>query len=200
MNDNVPEQLYPEWERIKRLTDEELDAELVETMEVSAKMLVRLALIVRQKEERGHDLSGITTSMLTYLRKIAYGQLLPEAVSCFLAHPTILKRIAALPIPDQRKCIQGGGVRIACFQGDQVTHRMADLTLLGPSELSQVFASDHIRSVDEQAALLKANDTSPVPQRPEPPPYTIAGNHLIVLRPVRLSKRDIQKILAAMES
>ncbi len=94
-----------QWATINAMSDDDLSKACAETLEINANNLVRLALIVRAKENRGHDLSGLRSGMLRYLRKIASGELLPEVVLRWSGCPSIINKLAAIPIPEQQECI-----------------------------------------------------------------------------------------------
>jgi hypothetical protein len=69
------------------LSTVELRQELIKSLGITADNLVRLAWIVRLLEEKGEDLSDLKLGLLTHLRKIAYGQVLPELVVRFASSP-----------------------------------------------------------------------------------------------------------------
>ncbi len=178
----------------------ELKAELANVLTITASSLVRAAAIVRVIESRGESLAQFKSGLIGYLRKIAHGQLLPEVVAVFVGHPA-LKRIAQLPEPDQRRCLESDGLPIGVMLNGQVDQRMKPILQMEQFEVRQVFADDHIRSPEEQLAWLKSQEL----RRPqfdheiEVAPYTISGNSILVTRPVRLTKKVLENILRGMK-
>lgn len=194
----LPLQLDAAWKQFQAMTDAELDSELTSIMEVAAGNLVRLALILRQKEERGHDLASLKIGMLGYLRKIAYGQLLPDVVARFGSHPGVLRRIATLPLPDQRRCLDDEGIKVALWDGEKIGHRICDPTSLSPAELKQVFAADHVRAPDEQVAWIRRQPINP---RRAATPVTVDKKHreiVVTGENVRISREQLLMYLASL--
>jgi hypothetical protein len=198
----VPAGMQDEWRRLGALSDVELERELALAAEATAKNFLRLALILRQKEERGHDTASLKLGMVQYLRKIAYGQLLPEAMARFGMYPKLLRFVSLLPLPDQCRLIEQEVAIGVIGENGRVSHRMKDARLLTLHEMRQVFATDHVRSPAEQVSWRRSLDDSRATPaqavRHEPPSYTVAKGHLIVNRPTTLSRRDLQNILRSM--
>jgi hypothetical protein len=157
---------YAEFSSMKTL---QLKSELAKALSLSALALLRLATIVRILEERGEDLSDLKIGLLGHLRKIAYGQLLPEIVVRFVSTPSMMKKIAELPIPDQAHLAEGGKVKLVIKGPHGWTNRMAD-PLLMPYELfRQVFGPRGIRDEAEQILVLEAKSN----EKPTPEPTVI---------------------------
>lgn len=157
-----PVALLPESElaRMAGMDTAELKLELTASLNLTASHLMRLAIIVRTLEERGEDLSDLRIGLLNYLRRIAYGQVLPEIIVRFAEYPSLVQRISHLPIPEQQRLSQGDPVAVAEGDGD---HRLIDPLLLTSEQVRLVFAKDRLRAVPEQAAMLRE---SPRKRRP----------------------------------
>lgn len=138
------------------LSPPELRAELVRSIRMTVESLIRMSWIVRLLEEKGEDLSDIRLSILGYLRKIAYGQVSPEAVVRFAERPTILQKIASLPMPDQIKLASGSPVKVLIRSPDgSMDHRMLDPTILSRNQVAQVFGpGGRLRDEAEQSCYL----------------------------------------------
>ncbi len=102
----VAAHLKVQWNQINSLSDKELNAACSEALEINARNLTRLALIVSVKESRGHDLSGLRCGMLRYLRKIASGTLLPEVVVRWAERPSVINNLGTKSIEAQREYIE----------------------------------------------------------------------------------------------
>lgn len=196
---NLPEQFKPEYAKLERLDDDALDRELLSTLETTARTFVRLALIVRLKEERGQDLSSLRIGMIDALRRIAYGQLLPEVLERFGTKPALLKRVAAVPIPDQRKCLAEDGIKFATVENGKPTHVLMSPTRMDARQLKQVFAPDHLRDVDEQVVWARAQPLCP--PRKAPMPVEVDKKHgsiIVTGERVEITREQLLMYLASL--
>lgn len=130
------------------LTNEQLKTELASALSSTAQSMIKMAAIVRLLEERGEDLSALRLGMITNLRKIAYGQLVPEAVVRFADFPALLHRIGALPLPEQQRLAAGEPVKLLTSDG---SHLLADPLNLTYDQVMQVFAKGALRTDEQQA-------------------------------------------------
>lgn len=80
---------------------------LSDLLGLTADNLLRLAVVVNILEERGEDMSALKGGFLDILRKIASGQLLPDLVVLFAGEPAKIVRASKMPIPEQRKILNG---------------------------------------------------------------------------------------------
>jgi hypothetical protein len=143
------------------LSTDELRDELTRSLSLTAQHLSRLALVVRLLEERGEDLSDLRIGLLGYLRQIAYGQIVPEIVVRYAETPSLLRRIASLPIPDQRRLASGDTIEVVVRRDDgSFDRRRVDPLFLGRSQLRQVFDSGRIRDEAEQINMIESSPKS----------------------------------------
>lgn len=145
---------------LSAMSTRELREELLNGLRVTASCLSRLAMVVKELEGRGDDLSDLKIAMLTYLRLIASGQLLPEAVVRFVQSPRLMAIVASLTIKDQRALSEGKPVPLVVYgpTGD-TTHRMVDPLNLVTPQIAQVFARGKIRTEAEQLVILDQRRT-----------------------------------------
>ena len=143
----------PEIASLRKLDVDDLKKELVKELGVSVSHLIRLASIVRVLEEKGENLTELRLGMLTHLRRIAYGQLLPETVVALQTSPMLLTRVASLPLPDQKQIVEQGYVEVA--EPDIEQSRRVPLLSLARNEIMQVFGKDEIRDLDAQRNYLR---------------------------------------------
>lgn len=156
-----------EADHLATLSTPQLRTELADALGATAAQLARLACIVRLLEDRGEDLSTIRLGpMLTYLRRIAHGQLLPEVVVRFSSARLAMGKVSALALPDQRRLADGGGVELVVRRENGFDRRMADPAALSGAQLHQVFADGKIRSESEQIVYLEGREreSRPLPQ------------------------------------
>lgn len=159
----VPEDL----DRLQALDTESLKQELAKSLQVTARELLRLAWIIRTLEDRGEDLSGLRIPLLQHLRRIAYGQCLPETVVRFAAFPMLLQRVASLPLPEQQRLAEGGAVTLVVRREDNTFDlRQADPLKLTRDQIVQVFGPDRVRDQAEQILILEDRAGRPVRRLP----------------------------------
>lgn len=141
---------------LRKLDTEELRQALADEMAVTAERVMRLAAIVRVLEERGEPIEDLRLGMMEYLRLIAYGQLLPEAVVQYHAQPLLLGRVATLPIPDQERIVRGDSIEVIEIDGEGKSDvRKVPPSKMGRTEIMQVFGRGRIRDISEQRSYLK---------------------------------------------
>lgn len=141
---------------LSSLNTEELRERLGKALEITATHLIEMAAIVRLLEERGEDMSDLRFGLLQYLRKIAFGQLLPEVVVKFQSSPLLMGRVAALPIPEQERVVNRGEITVVLIRdGGEIDRRLVPATSLSQSEIRQVFAPNHMRNEGEQVSWLR---------------------------------------------
>lgn len=84
---------------------DELKKELADLLGFTASNLVRLAVVVKELEQRGEDLSGIKLGLLPILRQIASGKLLPEIVVMYAGQAALIKKISTMPLEEQKQVV-----------------------------------------------------------------------------------------------
>ncbi len=156
---------------LRTLSTQQLKAQLAECLGNTARELLRMAMLVRAIEEKGEDLGEIKTlGILSHLRKIACGMLLPEVVVQFAGKPQLIGLIGGLPLNEQQAIAAGKPVRLLVYDpvSGQRTHRMANPLDMTPRQVRQVFARDHIRRDEEQALILddkREQAKQPIPEK-----------------------------------
>lgn len=147
---------FPERQEFLAMSTDELRVELTRSLDMTAQSLRRLALIVRTLDERGIDLSDLKLGLLTYLRQIAYGHVIPEVVVRFAEAPSLIQRIAALPAPDQRSLAGGEPVDLVVREADgSFGRRRADPLKMTGQQIYQVFGRGRLRDEAEQILYLQ---------------------------------------------
>lgn len=153
---------------LQQLTTDELRDQLAAHLQLTAEHMLRTALVVRELEERGEDLTDLKLGLLPYLRRIAHGQVVPELVVRYAGFPALIQRLSSFPLPEQRKIAAGEPVELLVLRGETSDTRKVDPLHLTRDQLYQVFARDHIRTTAEQAALLEDVRAKPrAPKRPK---------------------------------
>jgi hypothetical protein len=153
-------------DRLSMLSTEDLRHRLSETLNRTVDDLREAAACVRLLEERGEDMSELRGSLFNYLRLIAYGQLEAEVLVRFAGSPSMMRTVASLPLPDQKRLAEGQKVEVAVRRGNVFDTRLIAPLNMRSEQFRQVFAGGRIRSIPEQIAQLEA---SPVPIPGESP-------------------------------
>lgn len=155
---DLPEKINPD--DLKKMSDEQLMEVISDSLAMSANGLQRAAEAIGELERRGRDLSEIRFGIMPLLRKIGSGQLMPQAVEKFAGKFTLLNKIAALPLSDQARIIGDEPLAVARGKDGKFDSFSCTAANMAPDLIRLVFASDHIRTVEEQIAVLRARDSA----------------------------------------
>lgn len=171
-----------------------------ELFKSTAGNFLRMAYWLRYAEEKGADLAATKlklNGLYISLRRIAYGQLRAELLVRYCDNLTLVKRLGTLPIVDQDRIIEDGGVRMLVHGSDGTpSHAILDPGDMTPDQVRQVFAPDHIRSDEQQASIIydrRAKNRRPVP------PQEMYGGIIEVEAGVVRSEGPISWTLEQME-
>lgn len=134
------------------MSNQQLRSELARSLTMTAQHLRFLAVVWRELETRGEDLSDLRTGLAVYLPQIAAGQLTADAVIRFAGQPSVLRAIATLAVDDQARLARGDKVPI--------------LTMGSNGEYSTVDLPAHALTATQARLLVGAGKLrSPVEQR-----------------------------------
>jgi hypothetical protein len=148
---NMPEELREELTAISTSEDSGwLLAQLKDCLAITVRHVIKVAALLRRLDERGVEVD-IDFALIPILRKVAYGQVLPELVVTLQGDATLLNRAAALSIPDQRTFARNEPVKVMQSGG---SHRMVPPLALTRRELRQVIGRSKLRSDTEQVGWL----------------------------------------------
>lgn len=145
-----------EIESLRSVDTAKLKKELESAVRATAAIILRMAAIVRLLEERGEDISTFRFGIIPHLRRIAYGQVLPEVIVHFQGQPMLMDRVAGLPLADQNRILSGEPIRIVQVDGGNMEHRTVPAENLTRDEILQVFGKSGIRNDAEQLAVVRA--------------------------------------------
>lgn len=143
---------------------DELRAELGRAIGITARAIQYVATIWAELERRGEDLSDVRFALRDYMRDVAEGRLLPEAVANLAGRRRTLAAVATLPVDEQRRLIDGAPVELARPDGGAERKTIADMTL---AEVSLVIRDGAVRPVEAQRLALSRR--RPKPRRGRPP-------------------------------
>lgn len=180
------------------MNNQQLREALVRQLEITVESLTRLAWIVRLLEERGEDLSDLRIGLLTHLRRIAHGQVLPQLVVKFASMPLLLQRVSLLPLPDQKQLVEGGMVLLVVRRAEGFDKRMADPARMGKEQIWQVFGPDRIRSEQEQILYLEERQTDKVKTPPHGKVRADRNRQGLIVNRSFVTKTEVLEALAQM--
>lgn len=158
---------------------DDLRSELARQIDMTAQQVARLALIWRELERRGEDLSALRSGIGSYLSAVASGRLLPEAVVRLAGNRIALRAVALLELEAQRALLDIGTVQVV-RDGGAATVPVHRLTA---GDISRAIdtVNGRVRPIAEQRTLTRRGQQR---QRAE---------HRIV---VMLTARQHEKLLA----
>lgn len=153
---------------ISALPTAELRAELAKSLQLSAEQLLRLALIWRELEQRGEDLSALRAGMGSYLAHIAAGRLHADAVVQFAGNTTLLRALTELPMPVQKQLVSSRTIPVLEIREDGSEHLVdAPAHALSVAQIRQAIGGGRLRDAAAQRAILVERITL---RRVAPPP------------------------------
>lgn len=138
------------------LSTEELLNEIASFKELAIEVVERYALILSELRRRGHKHAFMRHPVLSFFRSIAEGSLHPEA-ALLLANRDLITAVQPLPPAQQLEIARGAEVPVATLT-DSGEIRSDDVPIhrMDPKMLRRAFGPDGLRSVYEQAELLRA--------------------------------------------
>ena len=153
----------PTEEQLAAIDTETLRAQLSRQLEITAEHVARLALIWRELERRGEDLSSLRSGLASYLPAVASGRLVPEAVVRLAGNKSALRTIAMLAPDEQRRLLASGTVAVASMTEGTRTVRQVPLHLLTPNEAARVIdpVAGTTRPADAQVIRHRGRSNTP---------------------------------------
>jgi hypothetical protein len=181
---------------LSRIGDESnpqvLVTELTACMAVTVQAIVKIGAIIRRLDELGFDIESLRLPNLSYFRKVAHGQMVPELFVSLIGAPIVLRKVANLPLFDQQRISDGKPVKVILPGGDHMMIRVEDMTR---EQAQQVFASDYIRSDSQQAAWLVEKSQVVGSRKADAPVMLDRRRHGIVVGETFISASDLAKYL-----
>lgn len=163
---------------LKRLSNTAIIAGLLDGLSQSAEGLRKAAPYYVEARERGLDLSGFTSPVLSYLPDVASGKLDAEMLVRFGGFAPVLAVAAGL-LPEDQKAIlaNNGKVQVVESTGKVCEVRLADLS---SAVLRQVVGEGRVRTPAEQKlhmapAPRPVVSRVPTVQRDEPDEWDLRG-------------------------
>lgn len=113
-----------------------------------------IAALVRRLEELGATIE-IDVPIMPFIKRIAYGNMIPELFVAFQGNGRLLNKAGSLPKPEQEKFANDEPIKVMLPNGD---HRMIPPSCLSRREVSQLFGPNGMRTESEQLAWLRDQD------------------------------------------
>ncbi len=158
MNNVLPPDDRTTWlVKFRAMEVPELKQMLADGLGMTATSLLRNACLVQVLEEKKEDLSAlrIGRDLLNHLKKIAFGQMLPEVLVHFASKPNLVTAVGNLPLDAQRRLVSGEPVELIVLGDDgKRTSRMADPLKMTQRQVKQVFSREGVRDSASQHLVL----------------------------------------------
>lgn len=137
-------------ESLESLSTGDLKDRLSEAFKATVEGIMEIASIVKILETRGEDLDSLKIGMLAWFRRVAYGQVSPNILIQYGDRPSLLRKLANLPMPDQVKIANDEPVEVLSFSNGRASERWVSPSDMTKKEVEQVFGSGRIRGLSEQ--------------------------------------------------
>ncbi len=181
---------------LSSLSTADLRARLAEAIQITAERLAQMAAIWAELERRGEDLSDLRRGIGHYLPLVAAGHLAAEAVVAFAGSKTLLKALATLPLAEQRRLAAGGLVPLAVQTADGVEIRNVPPVQIPARMVPSIIAQGHVRSGDEQTALLGLAPSKAARRKSGPAAVRLSPDRQSIM--IGRKKAPIADVLAAL--
>lgn len=120
---------------IAGMSTEDLYVAFKEAVEVTARHIVRLAVIWQELERRGEDMSRFRSGLAAYLPAVASGRLVPEALVRLAGNRTALRAVACLAADVQQQILEDGVLWVVREEGRAAENVL--LQHLTPAEVNR---------------------------------------------------------------
>jgi hypothetical protein len=137
---------------LAELSTSNLRTMLTEAIGVTAVAIARVAMIWVELERRGEDLSRVKFALRGYMRGVANGKIIPEAVALLAGKPSVLSRVAAMPAAEQRRLLGGAPIEVVDSAGTVAEVKLLEMA---PSAVAKVIANGAVMSVAEQVMAME---------------------------------------------
>lgn len=151
----MPEYLHTIARQYQDMGAADLRASLARFVVGTVENVLHMACILRRLEELGDDLASLNTPWLEDLRRVAYGQLVPNALLIGTRHRRLFNAVRSLPLPDQSRVVADEPMPVVVHrEGVGPEPRMVPPSKMEDWQIRQVFTKGHIRSEVEQVNYL----------------------------------------------
>lgn len=179
----------------KEIDTQSLVMELTDCMAVTVHAILKIGAIIRRLDDLDFDMETLRLPNINYFRKVAYGKMIPELFVNLVGAPIVLRKVANLPLIDQKRISDGKPVKVILQGGDHMLLRVEDMT---NEQARQVFASDHIRSDSQQAAWIVERSQVAKSKASASPVMLDRKRHGIVVGDTFISATDLAGYLGSL--
>jgi hypothetical protein len=193
--------LVPDYKQIMSSTDGKwIVDQIVSAVHTTVAHVARIAALLRRAEELEIEID-IQVGPVGFLRRIAYGQMIPELYVAFEDDPKLMSKLSVLPTPDQKKIAAGKPLKVMTFDDNgNVTHLMVSVRDMSKSQVQQVFYKGRIRSEAEQVNYLRERlqAVKPIGVPIEDAYVVDQKKGMVVIRGIAFSSDDLLRMLAEL--
>lgn len=186
-----PEWLEPIRQEYSALGDQRLRSEFEGLVVGTVENIRRMAVLVRLLEERHVDMDDIKGPWLDDIRRVAYGQLVPELIVLGMKSRSVLRQAKSLPVPDQMKIAKDEPLPVVVPRPNGPEPRFIKPSQMEDWQLRQVIAPGRIRSEKEQVDYLDRPNNRP--RKPPEPIIVDKKNRCLIIsgEGIRLTVDDL---------
>lgn len=141
---------------VSEASTEQLKALLSDAIGMTARIIARMAIIWRELEARGEDLSEFRTGLLAYLPRVAAGELDPEVLVRCSGQSLLLGALSRLPLDEQRRVLTDGVDIVEIRPDGAVETVRRHVEDLGSVEVRRAFVGDQVRPAQQQLSMISA--------------------------------------------
>lgn len=187
----------PQFRELFRMSESQLLGKLGEGLKMILGGTLLSAIVIGRLDQMGKLPEHYARHPITpYMLKIYWGQLRQEVLETFGLHQTALDRISRLPAPDQLRAADLKH-EFPVARSDGTSYMCAAVNM--NSEVRRlVFADGHVRSLEEQFAILQAKG-APRPLRDAPEVRIDRHRNGAWVGEVWLSRTRLKNILDSLE-
>lgn len=166
-------------EQIAAMSDADFAALMNKLFHATAELIALAGRVYRVRLASGKEMPALVGIWKTYLPLVASGAVLPATVATLASYSTVLKAVAALPIEQQQRLIDGETINVCELnpQTGAISFTPKRIDEIRPAHVKLVFGDRYIRPEAEQRSIITA-DIAATKAKPAPPIIT-AGNFKI---------------------
>lgn len=177
------------------MTPEQLLAEIVNGLELSADGLRRASRAWAEAARQGMDLSRFRAPVFRLLPLIAAGSLMAETVLAFPTQSVKFRKVSALSPGEQRRIASGEPIAVLIPHGGDYTTRMIPVREMTDNQVKMVFGHGFVRPPDEQQPYF---ESPPNPtRRARRAPVRVEANSRTVF--IGSAKADADEMIEALK-
>jgi len=192
--------IFPGSDDLDGMPSEDLIQKFRECLAGIATNYLVMARVILMIEKRDEDTTPLRCAIFDVLRKIAYGQLVPELIT-YIKDGATFRKLCSLPLPDQKRIANGEPLRVIEGVDDagNFIARLVQFSAMTDFQKKQVFARDGLRTDEQQWQHLKGKRPE-VANKGYSVKFTAKQEAALIKRAAREGKSPMALIREALEA